>query len=358
MLGLGSSIVLGGPPQGFPVDAFVMKVTTNISGDNSTGGTWDYNNGSPSGVTNDDQMKLPFNPASGTNHHYVNIDWGDGNTTEDSTTTPTHTYTTAGTYIITITPGSGYSSWSQYGKHLPMNRWFFNNGGDCLKVVDIMNWGCFATNTTSAFNGCKNMVITATDGPGAGVPDYASKTQKWNTALHMFRQCHKIDPDMTNWDTQYVTTFYRCFYNCISVTGKGVENFNLSGLNSTNDLRDTFRINWSDPPGQFNGNISGWDTSTAQSVRRMLGEQDNFDQNLASWDISNITNMTNFMINASGLSTANYDATLIGWEDGTVQDNISVDFGDSKYTGGGAAAAARQALIDDHNWTITDGGTA
>ena len=38
--------------------------------------------------------------------------------------------------------------------------------------------------------------------------------------------------------------------------------------------------------------------------------------------------------------------------------NVNMHFGSMTYTGGGTAAAARQALIDDHNWTITDGGTA
>jgi hypothetical protein len=35
---------------------------------------------------------------------------------------------------------------------------------------------------------------------------------------------------------------------------------------------------------------------------------------------------------------------------------ISISFGGSQYTGGGAAATARASLINNFNWTITDGG--
>jgi len=67
--------------------------------------------------------------------------------------------------------------------------------------------------------------------------------------------------------------------------------------------------------------------------------------------------MGNFMRDIT-ISTANYDALLIGWEGQSVVDGLSPHFGGSEYTSGGAAATARAALIADHGWTITDGGTA
>lgn len=57
----------------------------------------------------------------------------------------------------------------------------------------------------------------------------------------------------------------------------------------------------------------------------------------------------------NNLSTANYDALLIGWESQTVQNGVTFDGGNSKYSAE-AAAAARQILIDDHGCTISDGG--
>ena len=73
------------------------------------------------------------------------------------------------------------------------------------------------------------------------------------------------------------------------------------------------------------------------------------------------------MFHESIIPTISYDATLIGWE-ATLQSafpsgtgytpTISISFGSSEYTGGGAAATARASLISNFGWTITDGGIA
>ena len=90
----------------------------------------------------------------------------------------------------------------------------------------------------------------------------------------------------------------------------------------------------------------------------MFNQVDAFDQDISSWDITSCVNFINFMQSADGFSVANYDALLVGWESELVNNDISVNFGGSQYTASSAAATARQALIDDHNWTIVDGGTA
>jgi len=70
---------------------------------------------------------------------------------------------------------------------------------------------------------------------------------------------------------------------------------------------------------QFNGDIYSWDTSSVTNMQYMLYNCDLFDQSLAAWTIANVSNFTNFMQNASGLSTSNYDATLIAWAVQTVK---------------------------------------
>ncbi|MCK4826101.1 BspA family leucine-rich repeat surface protein, partial [bacterium] len=86
----------------------------------------------------------------------------------------------------------------------------------------------------------------------------------------------------------------------------------------------------------------------------MLEEATSFDQDLSGWDITNMANLFSMFYKAT-LSTANYDALLIGWEAQAVKDNVTFHGGYSKYSVG-AAATARANLIADHNWTITDGG--
>jgi len=77
-----------------------------------------------------------------------------------------------------------------------------------------------------------------------------------------------------------------------------------------------------------------------------------FDQDLGVWDISSLTKASSLLLGVT-LSTANYDATIIAWEAQSHQSNVVADFGYSVLTTGGAAEAARDALVAD-GWTITD----
>jgi hypothetical protein len=70
-----------------------------------------------------------------------------------------------------------------------------------------------------------------------------------------------------------------------------------------------------------------------------------------------ISRLTNFATGVT-LPTARYDALLINWDAQDPFDGMTVDFGGSRYTGGGTAAAARANLISTDLWTIADGGTA
>jgi hypothetical protein len=57
------------------------------------------------------------------------------------------------------------------------------------------------------------------------------------------------------------------------------------------------------------------------------------------------------------LSTPNYDSLLIEWSNLTsLQSGVSFDGGNSQYTPNSDASHARQSLIDDYGWSITDGG--
>jgi len=56
------------------------------------------------------------------------------------------------------------------------------------------------------------------------------------------------------------------------------------------------------------------------------------------------------------LSTPNYDSLLIGWNDLTLQPNITFNGGNSKYCSV-AATNARSNMINNDGWTISDGGT-
>ncbi len=74
-----------------------------------------------------------------------------------------------------------------------------------------------------------------------------------------------------------------------------------------------------------------------------------FNQGLGSWVVSSVTTMES-MLDGSALSTANYDATLIGWAGQNAQQNVVFGAAGLTYCVG---EDARQRLIATYNWTIT-----
>ena len=81
-----------------------------------------------------------------------------------------------------------------------------------------------------------------------------------------------------------------------------------------------------------------------------------FDQDISNWNVSAVTIMTNIFHDIT-LSTANYDALLLGWSAQSLQNNVTFSGGNSTYSAGNAQAA-RDILTGSFNWNVTDGGLA
>jgi surface protein len=299
-----------------------------------------------SGSSLNTQFMMPL--VSGGSYN-ATVNWGDGSSdtiTSYNQQEVTHTYTSAGQYEISI-EGT-------------LQGWQFNNAGDKLKMLDIKQWGVLDLSTSAAFYGCSNLDASATDAPTVS-------STSFNT---MFRDCTNFNGAIGNWDISSVTRIDQCFYQC-STFNQPLNNWNVSNVTNMSymfynclsfdqDLNswDTSNVERMDATflnaSQFNGDIYSWDTTNVENMIAMFYNCDLFDQSLAAWNIENVTNFTNFMQNASGLSTSNYDATLIAWALQTVNSGLSINFGGSQFTE--SAYASRFSLIEDDSWTIVDGG--
>mgnify|MGYP003110811887 CR=1 FL=1 len=286
-----------------------------------------------SGSSNNDQFKLAW-------YGTYNVDWGDGNTDVGVVDNQTHTYTSPGTYDVAVTATTGQVR--------------FRSNGDEKKVLEIKNWGtCQWTSVQAAFYNCDSLTqISAEDIPDLSIAngDYsqmfngARRIENWGTISQwdlsggvnfqqfmLYSSRYAANPvtnlDITNWDVS-------------SATHIGAWFFRVLGNSTTVDI----------------GNPNTWDVSNVTDISNMFSsakmEMSSF--NLSSWDISNISNMVSFMVNTIGMSTANYDATLISWAAQTPQNGNNINFGGSQYSY--EAAAARNTLINTYGWTITDGG--
>jgi len=305
-IGIGIPMVnLGLGGGGAPVDErFIISVKTDNTG-----------------TSNDDQFTLPWIGS-------YDVEWGDGLTSYAQTDTTTHTYATAGTYDVSVTPTNNC-------------RIFFNNGGDRQKLLDVKNWGTGVWTTFSgAFLGCSLMDVTATD-----TPDLSIVT----TISNMFRNCLIMvgNSSFENWDTSNINNISGAF-RAAKLFNQNISSWDTSNFNS---LSNTFF-----DADSFNQPIGVWDTSNMTTFNNTFRSNlSTFDQSLANWDITSLTTGTN-MFNASALGTANYDATLIGWAAQSITNAVTIDFGFSQYTLGGAAETARNTLVSTYGWTITDGG--
>jgi surface protein len=107
----------------------------------------------------------------------------------------------------------------------------------------------------------------------------------------------------------------------------------------------------------FNQNIGSWNTSAVTNMNAMFQSASAFNQSIGSWNVSNVTNFVNFMSSKTTetFSTTNLDAIYNGWSSRPVKTPISISFGTAKYT---AASSAGRAILTGapNNWVITDGG--
>lgn len=314
--------------QGCTDQEFIITVTTD-------------NSGGTSGAT---EFTIP---TTGSGYNY-NVDWDNDGTSDELGITGdvTHDFGTAGTYTIRI-----------LGE---FPRIHFNSGGDDGKLVSIDQWGTNSwTSMESAFWGCSNMNILATDAPDL------SNVSSMST---MFRNCSSLNADLNSWDVSNVQSMIATFRNC-DAFNSDLDNWNVSNVdnmrllftecllfngNITNwntQLVDDFQSTFENAPA-FNQDISGWNTSSALTMQEMFKNATAFDQDLGMWDVSNVTNFVEMFNNAT-LSTANYDNLLIGWNAQTLQPSMTFDGGNSQYC---SAEAERAAMIANDFWGITDGG--
>ena len=213
------------------------------------------------------------------------VDWGDTSPPETitSSTDFVHTYATAGDYTISI---SGTFP----------NIYMRGDAVNKLKLKKITNLGTVGWDTfDSAFFECSNLTEFT-----AGSTDTTGVTNM----NQMFRSCTGLTSvDVSSFNTSSVSNMSIMFFNCGSLTSMvGVEDFDITGLNSTGDL-------------------------------------------------------TNFLTSGK-MTTAQYDNLLIKWRAQDPFNGMTASFGASKYTGGGAAATARAELIAIDGWSISDGGIA
>jgi len=248
-------------------------------------------------TTPNEQITIPINPAYNTYNY--NVDWGDGSLETGDTTSANHTYATAGTYTVSITG--------------TFPAIYFNDASDASLITSVEQWGTTHwLSMNSAFYGCSNLVINASDTPDlSGVTDMSL----------MFKDDTALNQSLNSWDVSHVTSMNSTFVND-------------SALNQP---------------------FSAWNVSNVTDMTGMFKNDGAFDQDLSSWNVSHVTSMIN-MLQSVTLSTTYYDALLEAWSLESLHTGVTLFAGNSKYCP--SAASARASIISNHSWGILDGGLA
>ncbi len=113
---------------------------------------------------------------------------------------------------------------------------------------------------------------------------------------NMFYGCSNFNGDITGWNTSAITNMSNMFYGCTN----------------------------------FNQNIGGWTTSAVTNMSYMFYGCTNFNQSINTnglyWNTSNITNMSNMFYNCS-----NFNGNITGWNTSKVTDMSSMFRGASLF---------------------------
>jgi hypothetical protein len=208
---------------------------------------------------------------------------------------------------------------------------FTTDGANQEVVIATQTWGS-----------APNYTIDWGDGNSETVTSTAFQTHTYSSA--------------GTYDVKILGTFYRFRYSNLNDADK---------RSRLTDIKQWGNISYTTMEDAFKNcdgltSITATDTPTIQSG----GKLDRMFQyssvtsinNVGNWDVSGISSMGDaFYDTLSNIDTTTYDALLIGWASQNLQSNVALNMGGSRYSSG-AAATARQTLVNTYSWTITDGG--
>ena len=264
------------------------------------------------------------------------IDWGDDTTSTITTFDDAdlaHEYADAGDHTIRISGA--------------FPNIYFNNAGDKLKLKSVLQLGDVGwTRFDEAFYGCTNLTEFS-----VGVTD----TSAVSKMASMFRSCTGLTTlDLSNFDTTANSDLALAFFGCSGLTTLDLSSFDTA-------LVTSFSSTFFGCSSLTSLDVSSFDTTLVNIMTnafRALGVLDII--GFEDFDLSGLdgTGDLNLIASDTTIPTARYDALLIKWSAQDPFDGMAPNFGSSKYTDGGAAAAGRAKLIATDLWTITDGGIA
>ncbi|NJL13444.1 MAG: BspA family leucine-rich repeat surface protein [Microscillaceae bacterium] len=295
-----------------------------------------------------------------------------------------------GNWVTTSLSNINRMFWGARNFNQPINTWdvsgvtnldstFYNanrfnqnlNSWDVSSVTSMIGTFAEATDFNGDISNWQVGNVSDMSNMFAAAFSFNQNISAWNVSsvtsmLSMFNNATSFNQELSAWDVSQVSEMGAMFLGATAFNNGEVGNNSSRSLSNWNT-----RVQNVSNMGQmfgfassFNQDISGWDVSNVFRMYLMFGNATAFNQDLSAWDISGIVedpdvNITDdaltSMLDNTGLSELNYDATLIGW--------ATLDAGETQIPTGitlGAnglsycdAQEERQTLIDAFGWAIT-----
>lgn len=209
------------------------------------------------------------------------VNWGDGNISTNQTQHAKHTYTTKGTYTVTITG--------------TFPAIYFGFTGSRLSIKSVEQWGNNPWLTMNrAFVQCDNLSINATDNPN--LSNATSMSYMFYTA--------GINQSLDNWDVSNITDMSFMFSN--SDFNQDIGSWDVSNVRNMEGMfLGTL----------FNKDIGAWNVGNVTNMKSMFGNTEYFNQDISAWNVSKVTTMNQMFYNAD-----RFNQDLGNWNVSNVQD--------------------------------------
>jgi surface protein len=281
----------------------------------------------------------------------VDVNWGDGTVigyTRANDGLTTHNYTSTGSFVITIT-----GTMTKFGRS-DLVPWT-----GLTLLTSVSSFGTLGiTDLSQAFFGASSLVAVPNTLPSSvtnmraifyDARIFNQPLNSWNTSnvtdmSYMFYGASIFNQPLNSWDTSNVTDMSNMF--------DGASAFNQP-LNSWNTSKVTNMVGMFRAASTFDQPLNSWNTSKVTDMRYMFYRASIFNQPLNSWDTSNVTDMIFMFVAPTSWSSANVDATLIGWGDSTRTQRAGVRLTIATCRSAASNTAIANLRATPRNWTIT-----
>lgn len=229
----------------------------------------------------------------------------------------------------------------------------FNRDISSWNVSNVTNMGGMFRGVTEFNQAIGNWDVTKVNTMNEmfqGAAAFNQPIGNWNVAkvtsmTNMFRVASKFNQDISQWNTANVLSMSGMFREARAFN-QDIGNWNVAKVSNMSDM--FFAAD------AFNADISNWDIASLTNMSRMFRSAKAFDQNLGSWNVSNVTNMSELFLGGV-LSWENYDDMLKGWSQlPSLKNGVDLNVGTTRFSS--KAQAARDTLVNNFGWVITDGG--